>query len=218
MVPLYHLAQPYPIFPKKSPPHHPRYDSLSVHPYAHPKHIKVLKHFIYIQYGCEMQSVGVPSLSHGSTVSFGSTLLPHFSKKSPPTCTGVTVRLEPTAYEGAKYFIYIQDGCGTQSTGAETLHIHMIWMWDEVCGGSQPQPWHHNVVGTLSHPNFSKIHPHHLDMMCNSVRVHPYAHPQHIKVIKHFVYIHYGCGMQSTGVPSLNHDLFGLHLTPILQH
>ena len=35
-------------------------------------------------------------------------------------------------------------------------------------------------------PNFPKIHPH-LHMR-NSVRVHLYAHPQHIKVLKHFVY------------------------------
>ncbi len=54
-------------------------------------------------------------------------------------------------------------------------------------------------------PNFSKIHPH-LHMR-NSVRVHPFAHPQYIKVIKHFVYTWFGCGMQSTGLWSLNHDL-----------
>ena len=43
---------------------------------------------------------------------------------------------------------------------------------------------------------------------CISIRVYPYAHPhpQHLKVLKHFVYIQYGCGMQSMGVCSLNHD------------
>jgi len=35
--------------------------------------------------------------------------------------------------------------------------------------------------------NFPKIHPH-LHKR-NSVRVDPYAHPQLIKVLKHFVYI-----------------------------
>ena len=40
----------------------------------------------------------------------------------------------------------------------------------------------------LSHaPNFPKIHPH--LHRCNSVRVHLYAHPQHIKVLKHFTFI-----------------------------
>jgi hypothetical protein len=41
----------------------------------------------------------------------------------------------------------------------------------------------------------------------NSVRMHPYAHPQHIKVLKHFVYIWYGSGTHSKWVWSLNHDL-----------
>jgi hypothetical protein len=36
--------------------------------------------------------------------------------------------------------------------------------------------------------------------------MHPYAHPQHLKVLKHFAYIQYGCGMQSMRVFSLNHD------------
>jgi hypothetical protein len=37
--------------------------------------------------------------------------------------------------------------------------------------------------------------------------VHPYPHPQHIKVLKHNIYIYYGSGMQSEVVYSLNHDL-----------
>ncbi len=41
----------------------------------------------------------------------------------------------------------------------------------------------------------------------NSVRVHPYAHSQHIKVLKHCVCIQYGCGMHSMRVCSLNHDI-----------
>ena len=47
----------------------------------------------------------------------------------------------------------------------------------------------------LSHvPNLPKIHSH--LHRCNSVRVHPCAHPQNIKVLKHFVYMWYGCGMK----------------------
>ena len=55
---------------------------------------------------------------------------------------------------------------------------------------------------------------------CKSVRVHPCAHSQHIKVLKLFIYMYYGCGMQSTGVLSLNHDIttsLGLAHTPIFQ-
>ena len=53
--------------------------------------------------------------------------------------------------------------------------------------------------------NFPKIHPH--LHRWNNVRVHPCAHPQHIKVLTLFVYICYGCGMQFARLWSLNHDL-----------
>ena len=54
-------------------------------------------------------------------------------------------------------------------------------------------------------PNFPNFVPH-LHMYNNSVRVHPYAHPQHMKVLKHFIYLQYGCGMQFGTSCSLNHD------------
>ncbi len=49
------------------------------------------------------------------------------------------------------------------------------------------------------------------------VRVAPYAHIQHIKVTKHFVYIQYGCGMQTEACCCLNNDIttsHGLRSTP----
>ncbi len=70
----------------------------------------------------------------------------------------------------------------------------------------------------FSDPNYPKIHPH--LHKYSSVRVHPYLHPQHIKVLNHFVYIWYGCGMPSEAVCSLNHDTtttFGLTHTPTFQ-
>jgi hypothetical protein len=114
-----------PHFSKKSPPPHlNRCYSVRVHPYAHPEYMNVLKHFIYLQYGCWMQYGTSCSLNHDTTTSFGSTL-PHlhrcYSKVGP---TGPT-----TAYE-----------C------AQTLHIPPIWMWDAVWDLLQPQPWHHNVI------------------------------------------------------------------------
>ena len=62
-------------------------------------------------------------------------------------------------------------------------------------------PQHHLY---LASPNFTKIHPNLYGR--NSAKVHPYAHPQHLKVLKYFLYIQYGCGMQSMGVCSLKHD------------
>jgi hypothetical protein len=67
-----------------------RYNSVRVHPYAHPPDMKALKHLIYNQYGCGMQSVVVYSLNHDTTMSFGLHLTPIFQKFS-PTCTGITV-------------------------------------------------------------------------------------------------------------------------------
>ena len=117
-------------------------NSVRVHPYAHPQHMKVLNHCIHIQYGFGMQSVVVYSLNHDTTMSFGPRLTLLFQHLV-PTCTD------------------------------------------------------------------------------NSVRVHPYGHPQHMKVLKHFLYIQYRCGMQSVVVYSLNHDTtmsYGIHLTPVSQN
>ena len=99
-----------------------------MYPYAHPQHLKLLKHFVYIQYGCGMQSMGVCSLNHDTTTSYRLGHTP-FSLKCTNTCT-----------------------CNT------------------------------------------------------AIRIHPYAHLQHFKVLKHFVYIECRCGLQSMGVYSLNHD------------
>ena len=82
--------------------------------------------------------------------------------------------------------------------GAQTLFIHMIWRWDAVYAGLDPQPWHYNIIaqGPLhSTPIFQKFT--HTCTVVKSIRVHSFAHPQHIKVLKHFLYIWYGSGMHS---------------------
>ncbi len=48
----------------------------------------------------------------------------------------------------------------------------------------------HDIMTSLGlghTPNFPKIHPH--LQRCISIRVHPYTHPQHIKVLNHLRYI-----------------------------
>ncbi len=52
MTPQCHVGSPLPRFPKYGPHLH-RYNSIRVHPYAHPQHMKVLKHFIYADL-CDM--------------------------------------------------------------------------------------------------------------------------------------------------------------------
>ena len=97
---------------------------------------------------------------------------------------------------------------------------------DVVCSqwgfaASTMTPQHHTGSAI---PHFSKKKN---TCTCNTaIMMHPYAHPQHLKVLKPFVYIQYGCGMQSMGVFSLNHDTttsyklghtpFSLKLTPHL--
>ncbi len=106
----------------------------------------------------------------------------------------------------------------TAYEGAQTLYIHPIWMWDAVSGDLQHQPWHHIVIWAPPYPNFLNFGPH--LHRYNSVRVHPYSHPQHMKVLKHLMYIKCRFEMQSAVVFSLNHDTassFGLRLTPIFQ-
>ncbi len=155
-----------------------------------------------------MQSAVVWRLNHDTTISFGFHLT-QFPKFGPhPLHRYNSVRVHPYAHN-------------TAYEDANTLFIHSIWIRDAVSSGLQPQPWHHTVIWAMPYPNFPKFGPHPLHSY-NSVIVHPYAHPQHMKVLKHFMFIQYGCGMQSVVVYSLNHDhdtttSFGLRLTPILQ-
>jgi hypothetical protein len=86
---------------------------------------------------------------------------------------------------------------------AETLYTSNMDVGCSQWGvsASTMTPQHH--TGS-ARPHFPKIHPH--LQMYNSIRMPSYAHPQHLNMLKHCVYIQYGCGMQLMGVGSLNHD------------
>jgi len=156
------------------------YYGIKVYPYAHPQHLKVLKHFAYIHYGCGMQSMGVCSLIHDTTIQ--AQPYPSFPKIHPHLHMYYGIRVYPYAHpqhlKVLKHFVYIQYGCGMQSKG--------------VCGLNLT-PQHHTGSAKQS-PTCTRI---------TAIRVYPYPHPQHLKVLKHFVYIQYGCGVQSMGVGSL---------------
>ncbi len=49
-----------------------------------------------------------------------------------------------------------------------------------------------------------------LPCWCNRVRVHLYANRHHWKVLKHYIFIQYGCKKQSKVVYSLNDDIIAL--------
>jgi hypothetical protein len=144
-----------------------------VYPYTHPQHHKVLKYFAYIQYGCGVQSLRVCSLNHDTSTSYRLGHTPFFLKFT-PTCTCNTAMMDAPIYPS------------TASQGAQILLVYLIWMWDAVNGGLQPQPWHRNIIQARPYPIFPKIHP--LLHMSYSIRVYPYAHPQHLKVLKHCVF------------------------------
>jgi hypothetical protein len=179
------------IFLKSTSALHRR-NSVSVHPYAHPQHIKVLKHCVYIWHGCGMHSKRVCSLNHDITTSLGLGLSSIFLKSTPALHRCNSVRVHPYAYpqhiKVLKHCVYIWHGCGKQSVRVCSLN--------------------HDITTSLGlglSSIFLKSTP--ALHRCNSVRVHPYAHPRHIKVLKHCVYIWHGCGKQSVRVCSLNHDI-----------
>jgi hypothetical protein len=79
-----------PVFQNLAPPLY-RYNCVRVHPNAFPQHMKVLKHFIYMYYGCVMQSGVVYSLNNDTTTSFSLRLTPVF-QNLPPPCTIITCK------------------------------------------------------------------------------------------------------------------------------
>jgi hypothetical protein len=119
MTPKHHTGSAIPHFPKTHPHQHTYY-SIRMHSYAHPQHLKVLKHFIYIQYGCGMQSMGVFSLNHDTATAYRLGHTP-ISLKFTPTCTcNTAIRMHPyahpqsTASQGAKPLLYTSNmdvGC-----------------------------------------------------------------------------------------------------------
>ncbi len=101
-------------------------------------------------------------------------------------------------------------------------HIgYMVWMWDVVYKGLgastitlQYITASHGLSPAPRFPNSTPdLHRH------NNIQMGlQYAHPQHIKVLKHFLYIWNGCGMQFLwGFGALNMKLqhhFGLSPAP----
>ncbi len=159
--------------------------AIRVYPYAHPQHLKVLKHFVYIQYGCGMQSMEVCSINHNTTTSY--LRLVHTTVTFPkihPHLHYYGIRVHPYAhpqhFKVLKHFVYIQYGCGMQSM--------------KVCSLIHDTTTSYRLGHT---PEFLKFTP---TCTCNTaIRMHPHAHPQHLKVIKQLAYIQYGCGMHSMG-------------------
>ena len=84
----------------------------------------------------DAQSVGISSLNHGSTISFGFNLTtPFFQKITPHLHRCYSVRVHCTYI-----YIYMPSKgspiCpSTAYEGAQTLHLRLNWMWDAVSRG-----------------------------------------------------------------------------------
>ncbi len=59
--------------------------------------------------------------------------------------------------------------------------MHSKWVWSLIHDLTTSLGLNYNLFPLKSNPDMRRCN--------NSVRVDPYAHPQHIKVIKHFTYI-----------------------------
>ena len=93
----------------------------------------VLKHFVYVQYGCRKQFELAVSLNHDVLTSFWL----HKWPSTPiydPSSVGITIR---------GYCHMPMD-----SQCAKALCICLLWMWEAVWSCCQPQPWHYAIILT----------------------------------------------------------------------
>ena len=101
-------------------------NSVRMDPYDHSHHIKVPKHFAYIQYGCGIQSEACCSLDHDITTSLGLRSTPKKTRSAPHLHRDISVRVDPYAHSHhikvPKHFAYIQYGCGVQSKACCSLN------------------------------------------------------------------------------------------------
>ncbi len=136
---------------------------------------------------------------HETQCYLGSALPPKIPKFGPHLhrCNSVIVHsyVHPQLMKVLKHFHHIQYGCNKQRGGFTASNMTSICYFG------------------LPIPQISKIWPN----RWNSVRVHPFAHPKHMKMLKQFQHIQYGCKIQSQVHYSLqtwDKMLFGLCLTP----
>ena len=87
---------------------------------------------------------------------------------------------------------------------AQTLCTCLIWMYEVVWVGYQPQPWSYGIISTpqvtLSPQIEGQLG------RCNGIRVHSHALETAYQWLKHFVYAYYGYMKWSEVNISLNHE------------
>ncbi len=136
-----------PIFQNLAPTPH-RYYSVRVNPHAHSQHIKVLKHIVYIQYGCGMQSEASCSLNHDTPASFGFGHTPIFQNLAPTALTGICRK--PPRYVPYKGTYVLYDGTYGAPDQGQTLDVRE----GQIAKSALRDDWtrdipHHTLEGVL---------------------------------------------------------------------
>ncbi len=154
------------------------YNSLRLLPYAHGQRINVLKCFVHVLCGFRKQFEVTVSLNHGVLTSCWLHTLSR-TTTSDSSSVGITVW-----------------GCCCMSMDSISMGSHTLYMsnmdGEAVWGGCQSQPWRNDIILTPQVTQNPKI----WAKKCgyNTLRLLPYAHGQHINVLKHIVYVLCRCG------------------------
>ena len=160
--------------------------SAKVHPYAYPQHMNMFKCFLNLKNGCGGKVSGVVQ-SQPCQQFIVSPNHPHI------TLIWVNLMASSVTIQGCTH-----------------MPIHSIWTCSNtfyIYNTDVEIKW--VELYSLNHANTSLFAPPspqypnlvQLDgQQCNSARVHPYAYPQHMNMLKHFLYIQYWCGEEVSGV------------------
>jgi hypothetical protein len=177
----------------KPTPHLHRPDSVRVNPYMLIHTIPSFQHTLYIS-NLDVRCSLKPPLASIMTVhsSLGLRSTPKTPKFTPDLHRHRpnSLRVDPYGHSHhikvPKHFVHIQYGCGVQSEASCSLNHDIT-----------------TSLGLRSTLLKDQTFAPHLPR-CKSVRVDPYGHSHHTKLPTHFVYIQYGCPMQSEASSSLN--------------
>jgi hypothetical protein len=142
-------------------------NSVRVHQYAYPQHMMVLKHLLYIKYGCGKQSVVVYSLNNVIMPSFHSSHAGPNYQNLGQLCQCNSVRVHSYTYPQPmmvlKHILFMKCGYGKQTVVVNSLNNVIM-------------PSFHSSHASPNYQNLGQL------CQCNSVRVHPYVYPQHMMV------------------------------------
>jgi hypothetical protein len=109
--------------------------------YAYVPHLKVLKHFIYVHYGCGKQSMVVYSLKASTMTSWH-----HFHLTVTKNCRNLTQLCQ---INNVRVYLYAYL---SQWKMLKHFYIYPLWMCEAIKGSLEPQSWHHGIISTWHHP------------------------------------------------------------------